>query len=229
MKRNKLFTYIFLLFLFLSSCKENEIEFYNQTTRINFKTPSVFYTFRDVDYLKNNTISDVEVEFQLQGLLLKSPKDFVIKEKLDEDNKNKAEVIVESKYTFSNLDVNYQKVNIKVKMPKKPSKEYCKTTLEFDINNSEHQFEPGRVDMSTCEVNVGYKLLTSTNIWSIITWGEYSDAKYFFMIDHFKAVYKDIPTDKESILGLINKYEEYKKTNGPILDDEGKEIVFPKP
>ena len=46
------------------------------------------------------------------------------------------------------------------------------------------------------------------------------------MMDYFKATYDDIPSTKEDRNRLYDAYEEYKKNNPPLLDENGEEIVF---
>ena len=73
-----------------------------------------------------------------------------------------------------------------------------------------------------------YKRQIRRTNWNEWQWGEYSDAKYFFMMDHFKATIDDIPEGDETQKEIYDAYEEYKKNNPPLLDDKGNEIVFKK-
>lgn len=96
----------------------------------------------------------------------------------------------------------------------------------FDLDNPLHQFDPGREDKEVLSLEVHY-VIKRTN-WNDYQWGEYSDAKYFFMMDHFKATIDDIPENEDTQKEIYDAYEEYKKNNPPLLDDKGKEIVFKK-
>ena len=96
----------------------------------------------------------------------------------------------------------------------------------FDLDNPLHQFDPGREDKEVLPLEVHY-VIKRTN-WNDYQWGEYSDAKYFFMMDHFKATIDDIPENEDTQKEIYDAYEEYKKNNPPLLDDKGKEIVFKK-
>ena len=138
-----------------------------------------------------------------------------------------AGVIVAEKYTYTALDTNVQKITIKVKRPDKPGKrtDIYRNYLIFDTENPAHQWEPGREDKDSCRVDVTYELFPNRRYeWDDWTWGDYSESKYLFMLDHFKVVYNKMPWNGGDIK---TAYENYKKEHGPILDENGKEIVFP--
>lgn len=96
----------------------------------------------------------------------------------------------------------------------------------FDLDNPLHQFDPGREDKEVLPLEVYYVI--RRNNWNEYQWGEYSDAKYFFMMDHFKATIDDISEGRETQKEIYDAYEEYKKNNPPLLDDKGNEIIFKK-
>ena len=58
-------------------------------------------------------------------------------------------------------------------------------------------------------------------------WGDYSDAKYMFMMDilgHTSEDVEDIDADKAKV---VDAYANYKaEGNPPILDEDGNEISF---
>lgn len=207
-----------------SGCGENEIELYNQTSRINLNAPTDVISLTDKDYLDEDPYTEYEIRVNLQGDLLKENRDFCLKTTPNSDYKNSLEVVFESKYTYSALEEVSQVVKCKVKRPavKSGKKEYgC--NIEFDLDNPLHQFDKGLVERNRMVLNVRWELEPTG--WSGV-WGKYSDAKYMFMMDTLKLTLKDI-TDNNAALSTVKEaYTEYKKTHDPILDDKGEEISF---
>lgn len=226
-------TYRFLFVILLSAvfhngCQKEEIPYYNQTPRLNFVYGNAIpYNFCDSDYIKGNEYHEVSVLVELQGNLLTTPRDFIFKTNPGKGNNMIAEVIVAKKYTYTALDTNIQEVTVKVKRPDKPGKrpEIYQNYLKFDTENPGHQWELGRVDKDSCRVDVTYELFPNRQYeWDSWTWGDYSDAKYLFMLNHFKVVYSKMPWNGGDIK---TAYENYKKEHDPILNENGEEIVFP--
>ena len=228
MKTRRFLFVILLSAVFHTGCQKKEIAYYNQTPRLNFTYGNTIpYNFRDSDYVKGNEYHEVSVCVELQGNLLTSPKDFILKTNPGKNNNMIAGVIVAEKYTYTELDTNVQKITIKVKRPDKPGKrtDIYRNYLIFDTENPAHQWEPGREDKDSCRVDVTYELFPNRRYeWDDWTWGDYSESKYLFMLDHFKVVYNKMPWNGGDIK---TAYENYKKEHGPILDENGKEIVFP--
>ncbi|WP_294143265.1 hypothetical protein [uncultured Sanguibacteroides sp.] len=224
--------YKFLIgFLILSfgyiGCEQNEIALYNESPRINFLWNAQHYTFRDTDYVNGHEFHDLDIEVEIQGYLLKTPLDFVVKSQAGKAYETTAEIVLPQKYTYTALDTNKQWIVFKVKRPAKltPTNEPEGAILKFDLDNPAHQFASGRVDIDSCRIEVYYDITPTGAIWNATWWGEYSTGKYFFMMDYFKTIYKDM--DRGRLAELKQAYEEYKQAHAPILDDGGKEIAFP--
>lgn len=228
MKTHRFLFVLLLSAFFYTGCQKEEIAYYDQSPRINFLYGNIVpYNFCDTDYIKGNEYHDVTVWVELQGDMLTAPRDFVLKTSPNANDSMIVDVTVAEKYTYTALDTNIQKVSIKVKRPAKSGKrtDVYLNCLKFDIGNSAHQWDAGRADKDTCRVEVTYQLFPYwQNEWDEWTWGDYCDAKYLFMLDHFKVIYKDMPWDGGDIK---TAYENYKKEHGPILDDDGEEIMFP--
>ncbi|MCR9011929.1 DUF4843 domain-containing protein [Gabonibacter chumensis] len=225
MKRYRFLLLILLMACLYVGCNENEIALYNGDNSVNFYSTKIAYTFRDTDYVRGREWVDLTLEVEIQGEV-KEPKDFCLK--TDENNSytDKANVAAENKYTYTALDTTIQGVTIRVERPKNvTTEEPCRADLVFDLTNSFHQFAPGREDKRSCKVEVSYKIKPSDD-WGWYFWGRYSDGKYFFMMDIFQKVHKDIPMTILERDKLRAAYAEYRKTNPPILDDDGSEIVF---
>lgn len=227
MKKYKLLLLFLVLSLGYIGCDENEIALYDEAPRINFLYSAREYTFRDTDYVKGNVLHELDIEVQLQGYLLTESRDFVVKTQEGGGYTTPAEVVLPPKYTYSSLDTNVQRIIFSVKRPDKPTKadEPEGILLKFDLENPAHQFAAGRMDCDSCRVTVKYNLTPTEATWNANWWGDYSVGKYFFMMDYFKTVYKDM--ERERLSELKEAYEEYKQAHGPILDDEGVEIMFP--
>lgn len=227
--RTHRFLFVILLLTFIyTGCQKEDIAFYDQSPRINFMYGnSIPYNFCDSDYIKGNEYHEIGVFVELQGNLLSASKDFVLKTSPAGNNDMLADITLADKYTYTALDTTCQQIFIKVKRPGKIGKrtDIYRNYLKFDIQNPNHQWDQGVADRDSCRIDVTYELFPDwSNTWDTWTWGDYSDAKYLFMLDHFGVVYSEMPTDG----GDIKKaYDNYKKDHGPILDDKGNEIVFP--
>ena len=138
----------------------------------------------------------------------------------------KANVSFADSYVFPKDSI-YQIFTMNVSRPENltTTKAY-RADVCFDLDNPLHQFDPGREDKEVLPLEVYYVI--RRNNWNEYQWGEYSDAKYFFMMDHFKATIDDISEGRETRKEIYDAYEEYKKNNPPLLDDKGNEIIFKK-
>lgn len=228
MKTHRFLFVLLLSAFFYTGCQKEEIAYYDQSPRINFEYGNIVsYNFCDTDYIKGNEYHAVFVGVELQGNMLTAPRDFILKTSPNTNDAMIADVTVEEKYTYIDLDTNIQKVSIKVKRPDKSGKpsDIYRNCLKFDIGNPAHQWDAGRVEGDTCRVNVTYVLFPYWQyLWSTRIWGDYCDAKYLFMLDHFGVIYNEMPLDGGDIKIA---YENHKKEHGPILDDDGEEIMFP--
>lgn len=229
MKHTDLYLILLLTVFSFISCQKEEIDYYDQTSRINFiYGNSIPYNFCDSDYIKGNEYHTIGVYVQIQGNLLTETKDFVLKACPAPGDTMAAEVILPEKYTFTKIDTTLQQVYVKVKRPARPGKseDIYRNYLKFDLDNPAHQWDPGRADKDSCRIEVTYELLPTRQFeWDKMTWGDYSDAKYMFMLDHFKVTYSEMPWDGGDIKAA---YEKHKQDFGPILDETGKEIMFPE-
>ena len=182
--------------------------------------------FRDSDYVKGNTEKEWLLRVDLQGYRLTEDKSFCMKVRPNDAYTLKADVSFAEQYMFPKDSI-HQIFTIKVARPENltTTKAY-QADICFDLDNPLHQFDPGREDKEVLPLEVHY-VIKRTN-WNDYQWGEYSDAKYFFMMDHFKATIDDIPENEDTQKEIYDAYEEYKKNNPPLLDDKGKEIVFKK-
>lgn len=228
MKKDTIFGMMLLLGWALAGCGEDEIGLYDQTVRINFaKTYLEEVVFADSDYVKGATEKDVEIWLQLQGRLLETPRHFCLKTAENEAYSLKAELLFDESYVFGAAAL-LQKVNARVRRPDALTGMIpCQADICFDTQNERHEFEPGREDAEKAVLKVTYRIKTNSfNAWF---WGPYSDAKYFFMMDLFRATADKVEETEENQLKVYEAYEEYKKTHDPLLDENGNEIVFINP
>ena len=199
---------------------------YDETPRLNLYYRNLAVHFRDSDYVKGNTEKEWLLGVDLQGYRLTEDKSFCMKVRPNDAYTLKADVSFAEQYMFPKDSI-HQIFTIKVARPENltTTKAY-QADICFDLDNPLHQFDPGREDKEVLPLEVHY-VIKRTN-WNDYQWGEYSDAKYFFMMDHFKATIDDIPKNEDTQKEIYDAYEEYKKNNPPLLDDKGKEIVFKK-
>lgn len=227
MKKYKFLLLFPVIVLSYIGCEQNEIALYNESPRINFLWSRQSYTFQDTDYVKGHEYKELKIEVGLQGYLLQSPLDFVVKTEAGRAYGTRAEVVLSPKYTYTALDTNRQWIFFKVKRPEKPTpaNEPEGAILKFDQSDPAHRFAPGRVDIDSCRIEVSYDIRPTDAMWNARRWGDYSSGKYFFMMDYFKTVYKDMEAGR--LAELKQAYEAHKRIHGPILDDKGLEIAFP--
>ena len=220
MKKYRFLLLLFVLGFIYMGCEENDIDVYDETPRLNLYYRNLAVHFRDSDYVKGNTEKEWLLGVDLQGYRLTEDKSFCMKVRPNDAYTLKADVSFAEQYMFPKDSI-HQIFTIKVARPENYQADIC-----FDLDNPLHQFDPGREDKEVLPLEVHY-VIKRTN-WNDYQWGEYSDAKYFFMMDHFKATIDDIPENEDTQKEIYDAYEEYKKNNPPLLDDKGKEIVFKK-
>lgn len=224
MKKYRFLLLALVSFFLYAGCEENDIALYNETPRLNFVYSNTEVHFVDSDYVKGHTEKELELIVGLQGDSLREERTFCLKVQPDEGYNLKADVSCAEKYVFP-ANVSSHIVTVKVRRPEKlTGGSSCQTDVFFDLDNPLFQFDPGREDKASLPIKVYYTI--KRNDWYSYYWGEYSDAKYFFMMDYFKATYDEIPSTKEDRNKLYDAYEEYKKNNPPLLDENGEEIVF---
>lgn len=226
MKKYRFLLLLFVLGFIYMGCEENDIDVYDETPRLNLYYNNFSVFFRDSDYVKGHTEKEWLLRVDLQGYRLTEDKSFCMKVRPNEDYTLKADVSFAGQYLFPK-DSTYQIFTITVSRPENltTTKAY-RADICFDLDNPLHQFDPGREDQEVLPLEVYYTIDRSSN-WSQNRWGVYSDAKYFFMMDHFKATIDDIPYDAQK--EIYDAYQKYKdEGNPPILDNDGKEIEFKK-
>ena len=210
MKKYRFFLLLFVLGFIYMGCEENDIDVYDETPRLNLYYGNLSVYFRDSDYVKGNA----------------EDKNFCMTVRPNDSYSLKANVSFADSYVFPKDSI-YQIFTMNVSRPENltTTKAY-RADVCFDLDNPLHQFDPGREDKEVLPLEVYYVI--RRNNWNEYQWGEYSDAKYFFMMDHFKATIDDISEGRETRKEIYDAYEEYKKNNPPLLDDKGNEIIFKK-
>ena len=207
-------------------CSESEIELYNQTSRINFYGSLHIRTLVDTHYVKKDDPYAIDsFTVKIQGDLLKENRDFCVKVSPNSDYQKSVDVLLESKYTYTELDTVCQVFYYKIKRPAvEAGRKVYGCFLEFDLNNPLHQFDKGLVEQNQIPLNVRWEL--KPDEWS--NWdgyGSYSDEKYMFIMDVCQCVYKELAyEDADKVKQAYKEYIE--KGNPPILGEEGDEIEY---
>ena len=208
-------------------CDEKEIALYQESPRLCIEyIPAVH--FLDTDYVKQHTEKLVLVKIRLQGYKLKNEKGYCLKTEVAEGMEATVEVGMEDHYIFRANEI-LDSVYLVFKRPLKASQQEGKNgvTITFDYLNPKHEFAAGRIEEQSRVVSVDFYLPEPYN-WHKTYWGEYSTAKYIFMMDYFKDVYKMTWGSQEESQKVQDAYEVYRKENGDLLDEAGKPITFPK-
>lgn len=228
---NKLWIIIVILLGCMYSCEKQDLFIYDQTPRINFYSMYNDYVFRDTHYLYNYESVLYPIDVELQGSVPTVNKKFCIICDHTTDYEKKATVTCAESYIYvgavnENLNRNMMTIEVEIKRPEKPTgKEPFKEDLIFDIDNPLHEFDRGCENKSRSYLEVSYVIKPGD--WDENWWGKYCDGKYFFMMDYFKKVHKDIKQDETSLKKLKEAYLAYRVENPPIVDEKGVEIVFP--
>lgn len=223
---NRKYIYILLLSVLYFGCNTNEIELYNEEARINFASGLETKIFRDSDYVRNHLEYKQAVKVQIQGNKMLKNKDFCFMVDKSVKYKKIAEAAVEEVYTYNALDTNTQIVYVTVRRPNELVKDHpLQVNIKFDLSNPKHKFAPGRIDRDSCRIDVLYNIKPTE--WNSFKWGEYSDGKYFFVMNVLKKTYSEIEDEDKDYNLVSEQYKEYLKKNSPILDDKGEEIIFP--
>lgn len=206
------------------SCKEQEIELYDQEARINFYSYRTAIEFVDSDYVKKTPFLVDSFQVRIQGTHLSEAKTFCVKTVENTDYDNPVEISLEKTYTYTNLTDVVQKFPYKIIRPElKADKKVYGCFLEFDLLNPNHKFAKGLIEKHRLVVHVSWNLRPSD--WEEWPWGDYSDAKYIFMMDVLGRTYKEITEDDfDTVEATYAKHKE--SGNPPIVDDKGNEIQF---
>ena len=205
-------------------CKQNEIELYDQSPRLNFYASQRIVEFVDTDYVKKTAFKTDSFTVRIQGNNLETARSFCLKVLPAEGYEAAPELQLADKYTFSKLDTVCQTYQFSIKRPEmKRGNKAFGCNVAFDLGNPNHQFEQGLVEKKQMLVNVRWRLRPYN--WDDGSWMDYSDAKYIFMMD---VLGKDYSKMNYSDYDIVYKaYQDYLKAgNPPIRDDKGKEIEF---
>ena len=160
MKRIIYFVLAILVCGIYVGCSENEIDLYDQTPRINFYSSTHVRTLVDTDYVKIDDPYAVDsFTVRIQGDLLKENRDFCVKVTPNSDYQNSVDVLLISKYTYTELDTVCQVFYYKINRPKVESgRNVYGCYLEFDLDNPLHQFDKGLVEKNQEVLNVRWEL-----------------------------------------------------------------------
>lgn len=228
MKRIIYFVLAILVCGIYAGCSESEIELYNQTSRINFYGSLHIRTLVDTDYVKKDDPYAIDsFTVKIQGDLLKENRDFCVKVSPNSDYQKPVDLLLDSKYKYTELDTVCQVFYYKIKRPAvEAGRKVYGCFLEFDLSNPLHQFDKGLVEQNQIPLNVRWELKTDEwGYWSGYKYGSYSDEKYMFIMDVCECVYEELK--EEDYDKVKQAYKEYREAgNPPILGEDGDEIVY---
>ena len=228
MKRIIYFVLAILVCGIYAGCSESEIELYNQTSRINFYGSLHIRTLVDTDYVKKDDPYAIDsFTVKIQGDLLKENRDFCVKVSPNSDYQKPVDLLLDSKYKYTDLDTVCQVFYYKIKRPAvEAGRKVYGCFLEFDLSNPLHQFDKGLVEQNQIPLNVRWELKTDEwGCWSGYKYGSYSDEKYMFIMDVCECVYEELK--EEDYDKVKQAYKEYREAgNPPILGEDGDEIVY---
>ena len=228
MKRIIYFVLAILVCGIYAGCSESEIELYNQTSRINFYGSLHIRTLVDTDYVKKDDPYAIDsFTVKIQGDLLKENRDFCVKVSSNSDYQKPVDLLLDSKYKYTELDTVCQVFYYKIKRPAvEAGRKVYGCFLEFDLSNPLHQFDKGLVEQNQIPLNVRWELKTDEwGCWSGYKYGSYSDEKYMFIMDVCECVYEELK--EEDYDKVKQAYKEYREAgNPPILGEDGDEIVY---
>ena len=228
MKRIIYFVLAILVCGIYAGCSESEIELYNQTSRINFYGSLHIRTLVDTDYVKKDDPYAIDsFTVKIQGDLLKENRDFCVKVSPNSDYQKPVDLLLDSKYKYTELDTVCQVFYYKIKRPAvEAGRKVYGWFLEFDLSNPLHQFDKGLVEQNQIPLNVRWELKTDEwGCWSGYKYGSYSDEKYMFIMDVCECVYEELK--EEDYDKVKQAYKEYREAgNPPILGEDGDEIVY---
>ena len=228
MKRIIYFVLAILVCGIYAGCSESEIELYNQTSRINFYGSLHIRTLVDTDYVKKDDPYAIDsFTVKIQGDLLKENRDFCVKVSPNSDYQKPVDLLLDTKYKYTELDTVCQVFYYKIKRPAvEAGRKVYGCFLEFDLSNPLHQFDKGLVEQNQIPLNVRWELKTDEwGCWSGYKYGSYSDEKYMFIMDVCECVYEELK--EEDYDKVKQAYKEYREAgNPPILGEDGDEIVY---
>ena len=212
MKRIIYFVLAILVCGIYAGCSESEIELYNQTSRINFYGSLHIRTLVDTDYVKKDDPYAIDsFTVKIQGDLLKENRDFCVKVSPNSDYQKPVDLLLDSKYKYTELDTVCQVFYYKIKRPAvEAGRKVYGCFLEFDLSNPLHQFDKGLVEQNQIPLNVRWELKTDEwGCWSGYKYGSYSDEKYMFIMDVCECVYEELK--EEDYDKVKQAYKEYRE------------------
>ena len=212
MKRIIYFVLAILVCGIYAGCSESEIELYNQTSRINFYGSLHIRTLVDTDYVKKDDPYAIDsFTVKIQGDLLKENRDFCVKVSPNSDYQKPVDLLLDSKYKYTELDTVCQVFYYKIKRPAvEAGRKVYGCFLEFDLSNPLHQFDKGLVEQNQIPLNVRWELKTDEwGCWSGYKYGSYSDEKYMFIMDVCECVYEELK--EEDYDKVKQAYKEYRR------------------
>ena len=228
MKRIIYFILAILVCGIYAGCSENEIDLYDQTPRINFYGSLHIRTLVDTDYVKKDDPYAIDsFTVKIQGDLLKENRDFCVKVSPNSDYQKSVDVLLESKYTYTELDTVCQVFYYKIKRPAvEAGRKVYGCFLEFDLNNPLHQFDKGLVEQHQISLNVRWELKTDNGVVGAdINMAATVTRNICSLWDVCGCVYEEL--EEEDYDKVKQAYKEYREAgNPPILGEDGDEIVY---
>lgn len=231
---------IALVIMFMFGCAQNEIGYYDQDPRLDFRGFSnigdqaltELTEFNDEDYVNGITEKTDSVAVVVLGRVVPSPMSFCLTTEPDSTAKHEPEVVFAPEYIQpAGTYVSWAKYV--VKRPELYDTSY-ECYIVFDLKNPAHKFLPGRVEAAKMGCTVEFKLEPiegwNNKLWNPEFLGVYSNGKYKFMLDEHKKPYKKLTVDAAFKDDIKARYAAYKAGGEePIMDDQKvpQEIVFP--
>lgn len=208
--------------LFCMGCDSNHIDEYELGAKLNFynsrtvdNVPEKLCLFSDMDYLNGVTERLDSVRVDIMGVAEKEERPFYCRVEFNEDEPH-VRVTLEDQYVMPAEQYSTY-IKFRVGIPSEFDVRHI-TEIKFDHTQQVTGFTPGLVETQTCRINALFQI--RQNVWHREVWGEYSNGKYKFMMDEFKNVYGNIKRTYTNRVFIKNRYEEYRKNNPPIMDDQ---------
>lgn len=212
------------------ACDSNPIDEYELGAKLNFynsrminQVPEKICQFSDEDYVNGVAERLDSVRVDIMGNAQEENRFFYCTTAFETDRLH-VEVQLEDRYVMPARSYSVY-IQFKVRAPERFGIDHV-TSLCFDNDRNSPFFSAGLSEQQTCRIIVSY--LIRPEVWHETIWGTYSNGKYKFMMDEFKDVYGNIKRTYANRVFIKKQYEEYRKNNPPILDDQipAQEIEF---